>query len=483
MIQILPLTDLDLKPQLPESKLSTLHHAGIPIIDGVLLDPSEWFSQILRQSLRKPIDSRILERVIVDHLEHLQIPTNLKKHLKRGHHVVISGSMWLPGDKTWKYVISLWIKRCQQILATLQDQKIDEKDVALFHLPHVILGFPSEWGGIFQVRLDKKQNTIVIDTVDQLSKQKEKSIVDLVTRAQKHLILPYEYSVFVGKSIGLVGVRPSNEHIESTKKVPQSITSTSPAKPIQTVTKIYSLLGISYQIPVNTDGFYCQVLDEDTKSIIHRVSEVALSFPQKSVLLEMPNTISGKSGGQLNSRDNQLVQKYADILSKVRFQGLHQKGAYNLELVLPSCHSPHQMALIKQDLLACGIARKGTLKYWLPLTTVDNYLSFERYWEIGIDGVICQLDVLAQRIYDLPLTDLSVTVEDFGALFEVLKICFAKAFRNNCLVIVAGNLVSHQSILDFLIEHGVYGILLPLQHAETMQEHIKWTEERVMKRK
>jgi hypothetical protein len=483
MIDTLPIADIESLPQIPVSKLATLKRAGVPVTEGILVVPEKWFSEIVTKCFQQTTDPKVFGTLVIEQLKRLSVPAALKPYTNKGRNIVINGEVWVSGEKLWQYCLSRWMQNLK-LKVDGYAEKLEKRDLPLFALPPLFLSFPIEWGGIYRVTTDIKKSSIIINSNDTLSKKQENSVTDLVLTAAKNLTMSYEYVVFVGTTTSLVTIKDLSDPIETPKQAPILDQPKQSIKYTPLATKIFSLLGATYQIPTSTDGFYCAFEGSDTMSSFHKISEVALSFPTKPVLLCMPQLVVDHNTGELNEKQLEAISKFARMFSKVRFQGLHQKGAYNVELVLPSCTSPHLLRTFKQELLVQGISRKGTLKYWLPLTTVDNVVSFEEYFDIGIDGAICQLDILAEHIYSCPVSHIVINREKLLSLFEIVSMFLQTAHKNRCTVLVTGSILSHQIVLDFLIEQGIYyGILLPLEHTESMQDHIRWTEERVMKRK
>ena len=114
----------------------------------------------------------------------------------------------------------------------------------------------------------------------------------------------------------------------------------------------------------------------------------------------------------------------------------------------------------------------------------ENFINLERYLKVGFDGAILDLDFLQKSLGGYELEEGEFYKKQVQTLIKFLEPIFKIFHQHEIPVLAKGCLNLYPDILEFLIEKGVWGIVVNTAlEAESAPDHLSWVEKRmVMKR-
>lgn len=302
---------------------------------------------------------------------------------------------------------------------------------------------------------DPNTQEIIIKSEDKLNPEITLEIDKIVTEANKKLFIPHIYTFVINKNSPLIIKLSPFTHTLPEKDQPNLVINKKNIKEIpKTTLKVFFNSLSGYFMIENLSGI---VIDAekitDFDEAVLKLTEVTSNADQVIFRLSSEDKIKEE------------IKSFLFIRNK--------KGICNLNLALPVATSPHQLETFKTDLLSLEINQKESLKLWWQLNYPENLINLEKYLEVGINGVIINLDSLQKSV--------GSEVSDVKTVIKFLD-PFIKTFPKNQLPILAeGKLVLHPDMLDYLILNGVWGIIFSnLYEIESVPEYLSWAEKRMI---
>lgn len=276
---------------------------------------------------------------------------------------------------------------------------------------------------------DKKNGEVVIkiEKGDIDSGQKA-NLSDLISRAEKKVLLTMAYHwIHDGKGFKIVRVTPvRHEKLRVNMKDRES---GNLEKQLSAV-KVLFKQGGNFVINPDADGII--FLPETKNSFdegVSRLVESAIAVYPKPVLVKL-----------INIEDSKLI-----------LFGRNKRQLLNISVLIPYQKSVNDYLEVKRQLLSSGIARKGSMKFWLEVETALNYLELEEFIKGGLDGIFMNLDKLCNY--------LSIQKGQEKPLYNFLERPLQITKGLNIPVIIQANDAISDSLYDFLITYGIWGIV------------------------
>lgn len=295
-----------------------------------------------------------------------------------------------------------------------------------------------------------------------------KKIVDTVNSANKKLFIPHVYEWIIDGEVKLIGLSPYTPIpvIPAFSVIPAKTGSHPGITRQKSAVKVFLDLSEGLVIEKEVDGIYIdseKILDFE--ELTFKLVESATTFYGYPVLLKLAN-------------------KLEPILEALDF-ARHKKGLNNIHIVIPSLHTSNEFMQIKRELAIKKLMRKHSLALWLELSAPENIINLEDYLTAGLDGVVLNLDQLVAYLngFDLKDQELSSYKKEVQGLLKFLEDGIKLLHKSKIPFIAFGSISLNAEVLDFLVEKGVYGIVVEKYEAHSMVDHLRQAEKRMILRR
>src|SRR3989338_4691286 len=320
-----------------------------------------------------------------------------------------------------------------------------------------------------------------------------KKLHDLVNDCNKKLFIPHVYEWILDGSIKLVGIKPYTSVIPDLYS--NKLRNPSPAaqgdKSRSTV-KVFLDFSTGLVVEREVDGVYLsseKIVDlnkprESFDNLLLSLIESAETFPQSPVLFKLADKSEGmgKLRGSLRLlHPHRLFDPLIEALSFVR----HKKGLTNVHIVIPFVRGVSELLQIKRELAVKKLNRKNSLKILMELAIPENVVNLEDYLISGLDGVVLNLDELISHLngFDHTEGELNLYKNEVDGLIKFLEDPLKLLHKSKVPFIAYSSLTFNPKVLDFLIEKGVYGMVVERYEAPSIHELIRQAEKRMILRK
>lgn len=329
-----------------------------------------------------------------------------------------------------------------------------------------------------------------------------KKIDELVRLANKKLFMPFEYEWIVDAGLKLVGLKPYTP-VFPEMYLPGSSSHTRTGRgPLdqwfglgrqaRSTIKVILDLSTGFTIEKDVDGVYIaseKIFDlnkpqDSFEDLVYKTVEASITFPSSPVFFKLADMSEGM--GKVRGSLRLLHQKslFDPLLEALNFIR-HKKGLLNVHIVIPFVRGVGELLQVKRELATKKLMRKNSLQIWMEAAIPENIINIEDYLETGIDGVIINLDELAAYFggFDHIQQELTFYKKEVKGLTRFLEDGLKLLHKSKVPFISYGSLNLYPEVLDFLVEKGVYGIILERYEAPSAKELLHQVEKRLILRK
>lgn len=457
--------------------LAKLSRNGFEIPPGIALSPWELVLQTVLKHLEVN-DKEILDQklvVIKNELHNIPYPKELEKDLKGHKWFYLKGQNFKKINKLWSAVLEVWL---EEIRALIFKNGFQSKMLANLH-PVIVYFIKKQFRSV-QAYFDPDLEDVIIKCAFKPEPGVLKEIDQTVMLANKKLYLPQVYDFLtIDKKIYLAGLSPFTQSLPVSQNRDIVIPKDRQKRLIKSAVKIFLNLSSGFAIAENADGVLIEgERIEDFDTTVFKLAEAGISFHGKPVIYKLPDIYQEEVRGTLRLLHQ---EKLLGLSSKAFLFARNKKNLLNLELAVPFIRSADEYIALKQELLAYGVSRKGSLKFWLEAAVPENILNIEEYLACGLDGVILDLDKLQKFLGGYSVEEGEFYKRHILALIKFIKPLFNTLNKARVPILAKGELVLHPEVLDFLIEAGVFGVVANnMVEAESLPDHLNWAERRMV---
>lgn len=495
MIEILPiklLTDED--SQIFGSlnvALGKLGRAEVNIGSGIVVTPPnlrlkttlEHFDfgsrEVFEQSLtlvKKEINSTPLPDIL------MRETRKQKQFLLNGEFIQSTKDLWLSLLNTWLGQIKerLWKEGLHQgITEGLEPQLV------------IFADNTRAWGSAY---FDSLQDDTVINIKKgQLHPADLRILDELVRLANKKLFIPHEYEWVLDKRIKLTKVLPYTPEPLPTQARPGEAKRVASSR-ARSAVKIFFDLSSGFTFEKEVDGIFIaseKIFDlenpnESFENLVFRLVESATSFPKSPVLLKLADQSEQAGMGKVRGTLRLLHQKSLfDPLADALIFARHKKGLQNISVVVPFIRGVNEFLQIKRNLAVKKLIRKKSLSLWMEVAIPENIINLKDYLTAGLDGIVLNLDELVSYLngFDTAQGELAPYKNEVSGLIQFLEDGLRLLHKSKIPFIAYGNLSLYPEVLEFLVEKGVYGIVVERYEAHSVHELLHQAERRLILRR
>lgn len=460
--------------------LGKLERENFPVFEGLAISPPEIILETVLKHLeisKKEIFEQNLE-IIKKDVANIVEPEELLRELRDHKSFYLNGEIIKDRKILWLKLLSVWFDQVKNNFwqVGFSPKITDLKAQIIFFIQDTFI--------LVKAFYDPEIDDVIIESSEKLNPEFLHKLDKLVLEGNKKLLIPQNYQFLkVGNQLKLVKLSPYTQSLPLSKEEDLVVVKSEQKKLVKSAIKLFLNLSSGYAVGENLDGILVEgenILTFDER--VFKLAESALTFHSKPVIFKLPDVTQDKEirGTLRLLNQKSLLKEAVEAFFFVRVK----KNLFNLELAIPYLRSPEELSEIKRELLSMGLSRKGSLKFWMEFKVPENFINLETYLEVGFDGAIIDLDLLQKYLGGYDIEEGEFYKKQVQTLIKFLEPSFKIFHQNKIPVLVKGSLILYPDVLEFLVEKGVWGVVVnTVLEADSASEHLSWTEKRmVMKR-
>ena len=348
--------------------------------------------------------------------------------------------------------------------------------------------------------LDEEGEVTVSIAHGKIGPEQLKELDEVVVEANKRLLIPHEFNWILDGGVKLCGIKPytppivipANAGIQSKDNIYGSpirsgMTNGGNEKGTKNVVKILLDLSVGEIPPTDFDGIYLvgeKIYDlnkpqDSFDKLVLKIVECGNTG--KPVLLKLADKSEGmgKVRGALRLiHQKNLFDSFVEAVNFVR----EQKAWRNIQLVIPFVRGVSEFSEVKRLLAMKKLTRGNSVQIWMEVCIPENILNLEEYAVVGLDGFVLNMDELMSHIngFDLGEQELLYYKKDVKALLNFLEDGLKLAHKLKIPYIATGSIVLYPEVLEFLVEHGVYGVVVERYEADASKNFLQKMEKKLI---
>ncbi len=505
MIEILPIRLL-----IPEDSqifgkmavsLGKLHRAGLAVASGVVVTPP----LLKLKTVLEHYDFKSKEvfeqslTLVKKEIKSIPIPDLLTRELGKHHHFLVNEKIFKSVKEVWIALLDTWLEEIKDRLWKEGFQQGMTENLE----PQIII-FIKKMESLGLAYFDNLADDTVINVKEgKLHPNDLKKLDELVREANKKLFIPHQYEWMVDGGVKLIGIKPYTPSPDmSTYPIPNVDSSPKgmgkeiykellPNEARSTI-KVFLDLSSGLVVEREVDGVYIaseKIFDlnktqDSFENLVFKIVEAAITFPDSPVLVKLADKSEGmgKVRGTLRLlHQKNLFDPIVDALDFAR----HKKALTNVHIVVPFIRGVNELLQIKRELAVKKLSRKNSLQLWMEVCTPENIINLEDYLMVGLDGVVLNLDELVSFLngFDNSEGELIAYKNELSGLLKFLEDGLKLLHKSKIPFIAYGSLSLYPQVLEFLVEKGVYGVVVERYEAPSAKEFLHQVERRLILRR
>jgi hypothetical protein len=418
-------------------------------------------------------------------LEKIPLPDNLKISLHKHDKFLVDNQVIKGAEKLWLLLLNNWLKDLKQMIwregfSVGLAEALEAKTVI----------FTGDLKAFGTTDLDEENSEVIIKILNgTLLPIRLKELDEIVIKANKKLIIPYNFNWILDHGIKLTGVSPYTPSnvvknsiiINEVENIHSELTN----QEVKSAVKI--LLDLTTgQIPeTEFEGSYItgekiydlnKPQDSSDRLIIKMLECANTGLP---VLLKLADKSEGM--GKVRGALRLIHQKTLldSFTSAIQFC-LDQKAARNIQLVIPFIRSVSELAEVKK-LLSMRKLGRANIPVWMEVAVPENIINLEEYITNGLDGIVINLDELMSHLsgFDINEQELLFYKKDIKALLNFLE-GLKTAQKLKIPILATGSIILYPEVLEYLVEKGIYGVVVERYEAEAGRELLLKMEKKLV---
>lgn len=472
--------------------LGVLDRSGLPVGKSFVISSPEFHLKTLLEQYdfgNREIFEQSLTLIRKD-IENIPVPPAVTKEVGKYKFFLVGVSEVSYLEKLWIFLLNLWVDEIR--IRLWKDgfypgitENLEPKVVT------VINKLEAFGTAVFEPSLDE---VVVEVKLGQVKPKDLKKLDEIVREANKKLFIPQKYEWILDGEIKLVKVLPYTPTV-----IPDSIEDLLLDSRIRgndkgddrkrSVVKVYLDLSKSLTVEKPVDGIYIaseHIFDlnkprDSFENLVFKLVESATTYPDILVLFKLADKSEGmgKMRGTLRLlHQDSLLTPMIEAADFVR----HKRGLMNVHLVVPFVRGPNELLQIKRELAAKGLARKSSLELWMEVAVPENVINLEDYLLVGIDGVVINLDEMISHFsgFDLEHEELTFYKKEVSGLLKFMEDALKLLHKSKIPFIATGTLCLYPEVLEFLVEKGVYGLVVERFEAHSAHDLLNQAERKMI---
>lgn len=483
--------------------LGKLKRAGFPVGSGVVITAPNLKLKTLLERFdfgSKEVFEQSLT-LVKKEINATPLPEDLSKELgknkqslpfNKGKKFLLNGEVLESTKNVWVSLLGIWIDQIKQRL--WKDGFYPGITEGLDPQTVIFLKKAEAWGSAYFDPL--QDDTVVNCKKGTLHPNDLKKIDEMVREANKKLFIPHEYEWVTDNGVKLTKIlqyTPQNAILGETNIYTSSVSGEDQSsKETRSTVKVFLDLSTGLVVEREVDGIYIaseEIFDlnkpkDSFEDMVFRLVESAATFPNSPIFFKLADKSEGM--GKIRGTLRLLHQEslFGPMIEALDFTR-HKRGINNIHIVVPFVRNQSEFLQIKRELAVKKLGRKASLKLWLEVAVPENIINMEDYLVAGLDGVILNLDELVSFIngFDKQEGELTFYKNDVDGLLKFLEDGIRLLHKSKTPFIALGSLSLNPKVLDFLIDKGVYGMVVKRFEAPSVTELLHQAEKRMILRK
>lgn len=453
--------------------LGVLARFGFPVLPGLALNGTPIVLPLFKSHFSETKEDLLGVATLSfkRDLDKIILSKDLDKELGRGKYFFYQDQFFPNKKQLWDVVKRSWFEEVSSKL---------KRGELLKNLSSQVILWTDKKGEQVTAYFDPQFEEVVVKSSKKLDPKTLKQIDELVLAADKKLVFEHVYRFLLtcNGEVYLVGLSPYTHNLVNC--LPEVVISKNDKKyKLRATVKIFAGTKNRLSNLEEVDGVLLETenyLDFDELAL--KTIETAQRMGQNPVIFKLPNfEVQGIKGSLGLIHQKKVLQQMVKAFLFCR----HKKNLLNLELGIPLLRSADEFLEIKRELAAFGLSRKGSLRFWLEASVPENIINIDGYLDGGLNGVILNLDKLQESLIGFSDEEKRFYIADVKTLLKFIEPIFKPLHRAKVQILVKGYLGLQAEVLDFLVEKGVYGLVVdnPLE-VQSLPELFRWVEKRLV---
>jgi|SRR3989344_3660895 len=471
--------------------LAKLHRANLPVGSGIVITPPNLKLKTVLESYdfgSKEVFEQSLT-LVKKEISTLAIPEILVKETAKQKIYLLEGVVLKSVSVLWVSLLHSWIEEIKNRLW----KDGFSKGIAEGLDPKLVI-FVKKIESMGNAYFDPIGDDTVINVKGGKLDPNDLKKLDEVTReANKKLFIPHEYEWIKDWGVKLIAIKPYTNPVISTYptsmgKMDHEFVPTS----ARSAVKVFFDLSTNFTIEKNIDGVYIaseKIFDlnkptDSFENLVFRLVESSITHPNSKVLFKLADKSEGM--GKVRGALRLLHQKSLfDPLAEAITFARHKKGLTNIHIVVPYVRGVSEFLKIKRELAVKKLMRKNSLELWMEVSVPENIINLEDYLVAGLDGVVLNLDELISHLngFDPNLGEVTFYKNEISSLIKFIEDSLKLLHKSKIPFLACGSLTLYPQVLEFLVEKGVFGVVIEKYEAHSIRELLHQTEKRLILRR
>lgn len=469
--------------------LGKLDRANLPVAPGVVVTPP---NLKLRTTLEHYDfkSKEVFEQSLIlvkKEIEKIPVPETLARELKDHSHFLFNGEKVSSIKGLWLKLLFIWLTAIKDRLFRdgFYQGITEELESQLVIFVKKIEAF----GTIFLDPMTDEMTTHI--KKGKLHPNDQKRLDEILRVANKKLFIPHQYEWINDRGVKLSKVLPYTPSVGSL--VTETLLDKKEAdKKANSTVKIFLDLSAGLIIEREADGVYLaseKIFDlnkvqDSFENLVFRLVESAAAFEESQILFKLADLSEGmgKLRGTLRLlHQKSLLDPLIEALDFVR----NKKNLTNVHLVIPFVRGVGELLQIKRQLSLNKLKRQVSLQFWMEIAVPENMVNLEDYLMVGIDGAVINLDELIAHIvgFDQAQQELMFYKNEVSGMLKFLEDGVKVLNKSKVPFIAYGSLSLYPEVLDFLVERGVFGMVVERYEVPSAKDLLYQAEKRMILRK
>lgn len=473
--------------------LAKLQRSGINVAPGIIITPPELKLKTILEHFnfgKKEVFEQTLT-LVKKEINQIPAPEILKKEVENHNLFFLAGQSIKGVNNLWIALLHSWL---EEIKSRIWKEGFYKGLTEELEPKSVVFIKKIEAFGV--AYFDPASDDVMINVnFGQIHPNDSKKIVEMVNAANKKLFIPHQYEWIIDGGVKFIKILPYTLHPISpaSSKIAASVIPLLPRNDeVKSSIKIFLDLSQGLTIEKNVDGVYIsseKIFDlnkprESFENTIFKLVESAITFPNSPILFKLADISEGM--GKVRGTLRLLHQKSLfDPLIQILDFARHKKSLMNVHIVIPFVRSVTELMSIKRELAVKKLSRKSSLQLWLEIAVPENIINLEEYLISGVDGVVLNLDELISLLsgFDYEQQELSFYKKEVKGLIKFLGDGIKILNKARIPFVASGSLTFYPEVLEFLVEKGVFGVVVERYEVPSIKDLLHQTERRMILRR
>jgi pyruvate,water dikinase len=232
-------------------------------------------------------------------------------------------------------------------------------------------------------------------------------------------------------------------------------------------------------------AIFCKAFDE--RPVVYRTTDFKTNEYRslvggKAYEPQEPNPMLGFRGAFRYIHDPDVFKLELEAIKTVR----NKMGHKNLWLMIPFVRTVEELTAVKKLINEAGLERSATFKLWMMVEIPSNIIMFEKFAEVGIDGISIGSNDLTMLIMGTD-RDNDEVASEFNEMYPASLWAFEHviktAHKHGITASICGQAVStYPELVRKLVSWGITSVSISPDAIENTRKLLVQTEKELLSR-